>query len=434
MQRAQKTIVLNFHRRVLVLILSLLAPFSTAFSAAPTLDLTSCLAGLRTPALAAGISHASFDEYTAEITPDPSVLDALDSQPEFVTPIWDYLAALVDEERVEHGLQRLDEHRDVLAQVSTSYGVDPATVVAVWGVESDYGQVFGKRPLLNSLATLSCAGRRQSFFRGEFFAALRILQSGDVKEADLVGSWAGAFGHTQFMPSTFLRIAVDFDADGRRDLVGSVADALASTANYLAKSNWRSAEVWGFEVLLPEGFTAAGTGRKNKQPLSAWAARGVLRIDGTALVGTDAPAARKAGLLLPAGLAGPAFIVFRNFDAIYSYNAAESYALAIAHLADRLRGGGAFVTAWPTDDPGLSRAERRDLQTQLIACGHDIGQIDGLIGKATREAIKLEQQRLGHDPDARAGRRLLDALSHCGVVTDMPAEESLPVQDGGEGG
>lgn len=391
----------------------LLAPGAPALADAPAQDLIDCLAKLRKPALAAGISEARFDRYTAELLPDPSVLDALDAQPEFVTPIWDYLAALVDEERVEHGLLRLEEHRDVLEQVSERFGVDAATVVAVWGVESDYGQVFGKRPLLNSLATLSCAGRRQSFFRGELFAALNILQSGDVHEADLVGSWAGAFGHTQFMPSTFLRIAVDFDGDGRRDLVGSVADALASTANYLATSNWRSGEAWGFEVLLPSGFDASSTGRRNKRPLSAWAARGIVRSDGSALVGSDAPAARKAGLLLPAGAEGPAFIVFRNFDAIHSYNAADSYALAIAHLADRLRGGGPFVTGWPTDDPGLSRAERRQLQTSLIACGHAIGEVDGLIGKATREAIRAEQKRLGHDSDARAGRRLLQALSDC---------------------
>jgi glucose-6-phosphate 1-epimerase len=414
--------------------LVLLAPFSVALAAEPTLELSTCLATLRKPALAAGISHASFDQYTAELAPDPSVLDALDAQPEFVTPIWDYLAALVDEERVEHGLQRLNEHRDVLAQVAQSYGVDAATVVAVWGVESDYGQVFGKRPLLNSLATLSCAGRRQSFFRGEFFAALSILQSGDVNEADLVGSWAGAFGHTQFMPSTFLRIAVDFDGDGRRDLVGSVADALASTANYLAKSNWRSGEAWGFEVQLPRGFDASGTGRKNKRPLSSWAARGILRSDGTPLVGADAPAARKAGLLLPAGVEGPAFIVFRNFDAIHSYNAADSYALAIAHLADRLRGGEAFVTAWPTDDPGLARAQRRELQTRLIACGHDIGAIDGLIGKATREAIQTEQRRLGYEPDGRAGRRLLDALSGCDEEPGLLPAESLQGPERGEGG
>lgn len=404
--------------------LTLLMPFSVAFAATPSLDISSCLATLRGPALAAGISHASFDQYTAELVADPSVLDALDAQPEFVTPIWDYLAALVDEERVEHGKLRLDEHRDVLTKVSESYGVDAATVVAVWGVESDYGQVFGKRPLLTSLATLSCAGRRQSFFRGEFFAALSILQSGDVSEADLVGSWAGAFGHTQFMPSTFLRIAVDFDGDGRRDLVGSVADALASTANYLVKSSWRSAEAWGFEVQLPRGFDAAGAGRKNKRPLSSWAARGILRSDGTPLVGDDAPAARKAGLLLPAGVDGPAFIVFRNFDAIHSYNAADSYALAIAHLADRLRGGDVLVTAWPTDDPGLSRAERRELQTRLAACGHDIGPIDGLIGKATREAIRAEQTRLGVEPDGRAGRRLLDALAGCNARPDEPDSKS----------
>jgi len=403
----------------------LLAPLSVALAAdKPELDIPACLAKLRGQAQAAGVSLAHFDQYTAELSLDTSVLDALDAQPEFTTPIWDYLAALVDEERVTQGLQKLDQHRDVLAQVSKAYGVDAATVVAVWGVESDYGQVLGKRPLLTSLATLSCAGRRQTFFRSELFAAMKILQTGDVDEEDLVGSWAGAFGHTQFMPSTFLRIAIDFDGDGRRDLVDNVADALASTANYLTRSNWRSGEPWGFEVRLPKGFDVSGAGRKNKRALSQWAARGVLRSDGASLLDEDAPAASKAGLLLPAGIEGPAFIVFRDFDAIYSYNAAESYALAIAHLADRLRGGSSFVTPWPTDDPGLSRAERRALQTRLLVCGHQIGPVDGLIGAASREAIKVEQRRLGHEPHGRAGRRLLDALSVCGNAAATPETKS----------
>jgi lytic murein transglycosylase len=244
--------------------------------------------------------------------------------------------------------------RELLARVEAEYGVDPATVVAVWGVESDFGRRFGSRPLLESLSTLSCYGRRQPFFRGEFFTTLKIIQDGDVAPDRLKGSWAGAFGHTQFMPSTFMRLAVDFDGDGRRDLIDSVPDALASTANFLKRAGWRSELPWGFEVKLPAGFDAAAAGRRNKQPASAWAARGVRRVDGSALVapnpadskavrgpaiGADTPAA----LLLPAGARGPAFLVtFRNFDALFSYNAAESYALAIAHLADRLRGGRRF--------------------------------------------------------------------------------------------
>ena len=376
-----------------------------------------CLRGLRAQAAAAGVSNAAYDAGTAGLTPDMGVLELLNAQPEFTTPIWDYLAPLVDDQRIGDGRAMLETNATTLAQVERQYAVDPQTVVAVWGVESDYGRAFGKRPLLQSLATLSCFGRRQAFFRGELFATLLLLQAGDLKPEGLVGSWAGAFGHTQFMPSTYRRIAVDGDGDGRRDLVGSIPDALASTANYLVRAGWRSGEPWGYEVKLPAGFDASLAGRKNKRPLADWRARGVLRADGTALPQTDAA----AGLLLPAGANGPAFLVFRNFDAIYAYNAAESYALAIALLSDRLRGAGPLLAAWPTDDPGLDRAQRRHLQTLLLARGHAIGAADGMIGTQTRRAIATEQQRLGLLPvDGRAGRRILDALVREGPPVALP--------------
>lgn len=365
-----------------------------------------CLARLRPEAMAKGVSAATFDAQTAALAPDMAVIGFLDAQPEFVTPIWDYLAALVDDERVADGREMLARWQEVLGRVEGAYGVDPATVVAVWGVESNFGRNFGTRPLLTSLSTLSCYGRRQDYFRGEFFTTLKIIQEGHVAPERLTGSWAGAFGHTQFMPSTFMRLAVDFDGDGRRDLVDSVPDALASTANFLKRAGWRSALPWGFEVALPKGFDTSVAGRRNKQPMQDWAARGVRRADGAALPPGETPAA----LLLPAGQGGPAFLVTRNFDALYSYNAAESYALAIAHLADRLRGGGPFVAPWPTDDPGLSRAERRELQTLLIGRGHDIGDPDGMIGARTREAIKAVQAELGLQPDGRAGQKVLRAL------------------------
>ncbi len=385
----------------------LLAVFAAQPARANDLVFDDCLAGLRGQAVAGGISGESFDTYTRELVPDLGILALLDAQPEFTTPIWDYLAALVDEQRISDGKAMLATHATLLQQVSQQYGVDPASVVAVWGVESDYGKTFGKRPLLVSLSTLSCFGRRQPFFRGEFFATLRLLQDGDLKPEGLTGSWAGAFGHTQFMPTTYQRIAVDGDGDGRRDLVASIPDALASTANYLKQAGWRTGQPWGYEVKLPQGFDASLAGRKSKRALSDWIARGVTRIDGTPIPATDV----QAGVLLPAGANGPAFLVFRNFDAIYSYNAAESYALAIATLSDRLRGGAALVTPWPTDDPGLGRGERRQLQVLLLARGHAIGEADGMIGTLTRRAIVAEQQRLGMQPqDGRAGRKILDAL------------------------
>lgn len=365
-----------------------------------------CLASLSAPAQKAQVRADTYARLTRGLEPDMSVIEKLDYQPEFRMPIWDYLAGLVDDERVAEGQALLARHADTLRQVEQRYGVDPTTVVAVWGVESNYGQSFGKYPLLQALGTLSCHGRRQAYFRTEFFAALRILQAGHIAPEKLVGSWAGAFGHTQFMPSTFERLAVDFDGDGRRDLIDNTADALASTAHFLARAGWRSAQPWGFEVTLPAGLNLAGEGRRTKRPLSEWATRGVRRADGSPLPAGTAP----AGLLVPAGPQGPAFLVTRNFDALYSYNAAESYGLAIAHLSDRLRGGSPFVTPWPTDDPGLSRAERRELQGLLILRGHDIGEVDGMLGERSRVAIRAEQQRLGHEASGRGGQKILRAL------------------------
>jgi lytic murein transglycosylase len=325
-------------------------------------------------------------------------------QPEFRLSIWDYLAGLVDEQRIADGRSKLQQWEATLAQAEQQFGVDRYTIVAVWGVESDYGRVMGTRPLLRSLATVACFGSRQRFFRGELLDTLKIVQSGDLTPEMLNGSWAGAFGQTQFMPSTYLRLAVDFDGDGRRDIVASVPDALASTANYLRRAGWVSGAPWGYEVKLPAGYSGP-SGRRQKQSLGQWSALGLRRIDGSALNGTG-----PAALLLPAGTAGPAFLAFKNYDAIYSYNAAESYALAIAYLSDRLRGAGPFATPWPTDDRGLSRAERREVQERLIDQGFDIGHADGMIGPKTREAIRGYQAANGLPADGRAGGRLLEHL------------------------
>ena len=369
---------------------------ATAFSAQAQDRPGACLAGLRAEATSRGIS--------TDLEPDPTVLEALDNQPEFKTPIWDYLAFLVDEARIADGLAKLAEHGALLARAEAQFGVDRHTLVAIWGVESDYGKAMGTRSLLRSLATLSCAGRRQAYFRGEFMATLKILQAGDAQPEALVGSWAGAFGHTQFMPSTFLRLAVDFDGDGRRDILNSIPDVIGSTANFLKRAGWASGEAWGYEVRLPHAY-AGVSGRRNRQPLAAWASAGIRRADGTPLAGPG-----DAALLMPAGNTGPAFLVFRNFNAIYSYNAAESYGLAIAHLSDRLRGGRSFATPWPTADRGLSRAERREVQQRLVDRGYDIGAVDGGIGPLTRAAIRKFEATAGLPETGRAGGRVLDAL------------------------
>jgi len=406
MSQAQAELVINGS----TISSSATVPVVTSEDYTPNNNFQSCLANLRSQAIAAGVSGTTYDRYTQNLTPDYSVIDKLNYQPEFSTPIWDYLSGLVDEERVELGKQKLAQHRDVLNRASQTYGVPPETIVAVWGVESNFGNISGKYPLLQALGTLSCEGRRQSYFRTEFFATMRILQRGDLTENQLKGSWAGAFGHTQFMPSTYERLAVDFDGDGRRDLVSSTADALASTANFLNKAGWQAGMPWGFEVKVPQGMSIDGEGRRSKKALSSWSARGVTRIDGSPLVQGALSGNTSAGLMAPAGVNGPVFLVFKNFDAIYSYNAAESYGLAIAHLSDRLKGAGPFVASWPTDDPGTSRAERREIQQFLIKRGYDIGAVDGLIGDKTRVAIRQEQTRLGLNPTGRAGQQILRAF------------------------
>ena len=383
---------------------------SSAQSAAPEIapaEFQNCLDNLQSNPVFKRISAQTWQQYVAPLQADASVLPLLDKQPEFTMPVWDYMAVLVDAERVADGRAAVAQWQDTLVRVAQRYGVAAPVVAGVWGVESNFGKNLGSKPLLSSLGTLSCFGRRQTYFRTEFASALQIVQSGDVAADKLNGSWAGAFGQTQFMPSTFLRLAQDFDGDGQRDIVDSVPDALASTANFLAKAGYKTAEPWGFEVRLPH--TDFRSARKDKMPLAAWRAQGLLLANGRALPDSMS----SAGLLLPSGPQGPAFLVGKNFETLYSYNASENYALAIAHLSDLIANPSAtpgFVTPWPTDDAGLSRAENRQLQTLLLQRGHDIGTADGLIGAKTRTAIKIEQERAGWTPDGRAGQKLLRAL------------------------
>lgn len=384
-------------------------------ASAQTSSFDACVKGLRQSVITQGVSASVFDQAMAGVEPDPDVLKAFDFQPEFRTAIWDYLAGLVDQERVDDGRAKLKEWSTVLAEAEQKFGVDRHVIVAVWGVESNYGRIQGKRELVRSLTTLICADKRQAFFRGELLATLRIIQSGDIPPERLVGSWAGAFGQTQFMPSTYQRLAIDFDGDGRRDIVGSVPDALGSTANYLKRAGWVTGQPWGVEVRLPGNY-AGPSGRRTKQSLAQWKSLGIQPLSKSGTVGQKSMAqslpgdSTQAALLLPAGPKGPAFLVFRNFDAIYSYNAAESYALAIALLSDRFRGGSVMQTPWPTDDAGTSRAERREIQQALATRGYDIGDIDGLIGAKTRQAISDFQKSIGLPVDGRAGQQVLNAL------------------------
>jgi lytic murein transglycosylase len=378
-------------------------------------EFRACVDELRGGAISAGIPKRVVDSALKGLEPDPGVLRAMERQPEFVTPVWDYLAALVNDERIAEGLLRLGEWDPVLTRAEERFGVDRYTLVALWGVETNYGKITGRRPIVRSLATVSCFGRRQAFFRGELLETLRILQNGDIPAELLKGSWAGAFGQTQFMPSTFHRVAIDFDGDGKRDIVRSVPDALASTANYLQIAGWRPGRPWGFEVRVPIGYEGP-SGRRQKRSLTEWGKAGVRGLDDRPLSGDD-----RAALILPAGVRGPAFVVMRNFEALLAYNPAESYALAIAHLSDRLRGAPGLSAAWPIDDPVLSVSERRELQELLNARGFDAGEPDGIIGPRSLDAIRAFQQSAGLTADGYASARLLRALRGASSEGQTPA-------------
>lgn len=366
---------------------------------------SACAANLRLAAMKAGISRSVVSEALNVNTPDEKVLRLSKLQPEFKTPIWDYIGYLVDNQRINDGKTQMGRYEQVLRAAEKRFGVDRHVIAAVWGIETDYGRETGDNFLPHALATLYCeGGKRKDFWRGELFAALKLVDRGDVELSKLYGSWAGAFGQTQFIPSTYQRLAVDFDGDGKRDLITSVPDALGSTANFLKQAGWRSGEQWLIEVKVPTGYNGP-TGRRNKLSISEWARYGLARTDGKALSGNE-----KAGLLLPAGPNGPGFLVFRNFDAIYSYNRAESYALAISYLAKRLAGQPALRTPWPTDDPGLTRAQRMELQHLLLAKGYKIGDADGKIGPVTREAIKDVERQLGMPETGRPGTKVYRAL------------------------
>jgi membrane-bound lytic murein transglycosylase B len=369
-------------------------------------DFGNCLERLWPEAARRGISRANFERFTAGLTPDLSIMDKLDAQPEFTKSPWDYLDALVSDERIARGRELLAQYAPTFSAVARAYGVDPAIVAAIWGVESNYGTLGGDRPVLRSTATLACIGRRQDYFREEFLSTLEILQHGDVPADRLVGSWAGAFGPTQFMPTSFKRYAVDFDGDGRRDVVDSIPDVLASTANNLRTDGWVAGEPWGYEVVLPSGFDYMLADRARQLTLRQWENLGVRRAGGGSFREPDT----RAYLLLPAGARGPAFLMLQNFRVIMKYNPAEAYALAIGHLADRLRGGGPFVQSWPRDERVLTLDECYEMQKLLSRRGFDTGEPDGLLGPRTRIAIRNFQASVGEIPDGFASSGLLDRL------------------------
>src|SRR5262245_42548615 len=365
-----------------------------------------CLEGLWPLAQKRNISRASFDKHVKGLQPDLRIMDLMDAQPEFTKAFWDYLDILVNDARIANGQETLAKHKVHFDKVEKAYGVDRYIITAIWGVESNYGTLGGDRPVIRSTATLACVGRRQDYFRDEFLSTLEILHRGDVKPEHLKGSWAGAFGPTQFMPTSFKRYAVDFDGDGRRDVVDSFPDLIASTANNLKKDGWVAGQTWGYEVVVPEGFNYLLADRSRQMTMQEWERLGIRRAGGLAFPRSD----DRAYLLVPAGAQGPGFLMLHNFRVIMKYNPAEAYALAIGHLADRLRGGTAFVQSWPRHERVLSREERRELQELLGRRGFDPGTPTGRLGPKTRAALRDFQASVGLVPDGFASEAVLARL------------------------
>ena len=361
----------------------------------------------RTLALGRGISAATFDQAFAGVQPDPAVIAADRSQPEFTKPVWEYLESAVSPLRVRNGKSLLIQQAGLLASLEARYGIEPARLVAFWGMESNYGNNMGNKGVIRSLATLAYEGRRPDFAQDQLIAALGILQHGDVTADRMIGSWAGAMGQTQFIPTTYDQYAVDFDGDGRRDIWGSTADALASTANYLKASGWQDGKPWGYEVRVPANFDYSLADMGVRKSLAEWNALG---IQGLGLPQPAAQPSDSASLLLPAGHRGPAFLVFNNFRTILKYNNSSSYALGVALLSERYRDAGQIAGSWPTDDLPLSRSERVELQQRLAALGLDPGSADGIIGANTRKAIRAYQQSQGWPADGYPNHQLLDKL------------------------
>jgi len=365
-----------------------------------------CVAAMWPDAQRRNISRDSFERYTAGLSPDLRLMDLMDSQPEFTKAIWDYLDILVNDNRMARGREILAQYKPQFDATERATGVDRYIIASIWGIESNYSTQMGDRYVVNSTATLACVGRRQAYFKDEFLTALEILHRGDLRPEQLRGSWAGAFGPTQFMPTAFKRFAVDADGDGRRDVVDNPADLIASTANNLKKDGWQPGASWGYEVVMPKGFNYMMADRKQMLTLAQWHEMGVRRPNGQPFPRS----AEKAYLLAPAGAEGPGFLMLTNFRVIMKYNPAEAYALAIGHFADRLRGGPPFVQPWPRHERVLSRSERLELQQLLAQRGFYRGTPDGQFGSMTREALRNFQASIGAPADGFATGDMLEKL------------------------
>ena len=363
------------------------------------------VAEFSTSARAAGIDEATLQIAFDNVRFVPRIIELDRAQPEFTRAVWDYLDNALSTQRIARGQDKLLQLRPVVEPIAARYGVPAEVLVAIWGMESNYGNFVGDIPTIDALATLGFEGRREEWARGQLLAALRILQNRDIDRAQMIGSWAGAMGQTQFLPSNFLAYAVDADGDGRRDIWNSLADVMASTANFLASSGWQVGQPWGLEVRLPPGFDYARADADVRQPTTQWTDEGVQSMDGAPL-----PALADSSILLPAGARGPAYLVGPNFRTILRYNNSTSYALAVGLLAQQLAGGPATQAPWPRDLQLLSRSQLLALQTALNIRGFDSGTPDGTMGPATQRGLRQYQRSLGLPADGYPTLDLLQRL------------------------
>ena len=364
------------------------------------------ISDFRARASAQGISTQAFDAAFRGVRYNADVIQRDRNQSEFTKTIWEYLDSAASDLRVRNGQAALRQNEGLLNAIEARYGVEKEVVVAVWGLESSFGAFRGDEPLIEALATLAYDGRRGRFFEQQLIAALKIIQSGDVAPSDMTGSWAGAMGHTQFIPTSYLAYAVDFTGDGKRDIWSDdPADALASTASYLANFGWINGQPWGVEVRLPNGFDYTQANRRIQRLPSEWARMGVTGLNGRVVRDYG-----DASVLLPAGAQGAAFLIFHNFSVIERYNTADAYVIGVGHLSDRIAGGGAIQASWPRGDRALVFAERQELQRMLTAAGHSTQGIDGRIGPLTIDAIRSYQRSQGLVPDGYASLSLLMRL------------------------
>ncbi len=365
-------------------------------------DFDDFLADIGAQARQRGVSPQTLRAAFAGVAPDAKVIELSNRQPEYKDTIGDYVDRRVSLKRVTNGRAAFAAHQRVFQAVEQRYGVPGSIVAGVWGMETSYGTAMGDHYIIRALATLAYQGRRRDYFRSELINALTILEAGDVAPADMKGSWAGAMGHTQFMPSSFLKLAVDFDGDGHRDIWNSIPDALGSAGNYLRKVGWTPGVPWGFEVI---GVSAGRYPRSVKKSLSEWASLGASRPDRGPVSG-----GAMASLWQPMEEGGPTLLITSNFTVIKRYNNADSYALGVAHLGDRIRGGNPFSKPWPAGPDGITQAHREEIQRRLNAMGFDLGEPDGLIGDKTKAAIAQVQQRYGLAVDGKPSLQLLQLL------------------------